>query len=584
MVKFNNQNIPKLSFILEYFNSILGLKFKILILLLLTSTLFEMIGLASAVTIINDDFQISGNINVSGIWIASFLDIKEMSGLSILIIIFSLFCLKGLFLFLGLVFSGHIRSELLFTKRLKLCNSLLKINSAEINNISRGNFINIFSEQSVKLVSCFHSLVFFIIKLFTVLIYLITISWSNFHLAFLIFILTFFLFFLFRGVTKKVASASFELSTNSSQLMDIMAMAYDNLLELKLGKRKKYFDKKIDFHNNEIKNNFFEIAKLNAFTQALIEPLSLLLAGSIFFTSIVIFDSSLGETIIICGLLYRCATQAMGCQKNLQSCLESFGSVKIINTLETDMNKILEQKSSVIDVDTINHITLKNVKLILDSFSILRDLSITLKKGEFIAFLGPSGSGKSSALRMMCGLYPFTSGKYLINGELLTHTGVQSMRSNFALLTSHSDMNIGSLTEQLTDYRYSSWKSIPENEKEFIMHNLNILYILDFINLTDIESDKISNIKIESYSNGQIQRLNLARALISRPNLLFLDEATNGLDFELEYKIYKALHSIEGLAVVAITHHSEIARCFDSVYEFKDGLVRKNIQHLGRKK
>lgn len=570
----DKSNIKQILFIIHYFYVLIGSKFIILILLLSISFIFEICGLAATIQIVDENFSLNDDINVTGTLFSNFLGLTYLSGTIIAFGVFSLFCLKAIFLYLALVYSGRLRSELLHAVRTKIYNYLLIIRSTNAQSICKGNVMNVISEQSGKLVSCFHSLVFLFIKLITVLIYLLIIFFSNYLVALLGILTTCVVFFVFRSTTNRISKASVELSVRSSELMNITGLAYDNSLELKLGHRKGNYSEIFTAGSKTIQQRFFEISRLNAITQSLTEPIGLLLVGFIFICATVVFQAGVAETIIVCGLLYRSSTQAVGAQKNLQGCLENFGSVTIIGALENDLEKIAEQQyCKIVQDQPLHKLSLDDVSLSMSGRSILNNISVTMQRGEFIAFIGGSGSGKSSILRVLCGLYFPTTGEYILDESILSHSEVKGLRSNFALLTSHSTLNAGSLISQLTDYNYSSWRSVPDEAKKFITSILSLLRVFDFVSEQDLELDKITEVNSQNYSNGQIQRLNLARALISRPKVLFLDEATNGLDTALENEIMRALKALEDLSVVVVTHNKDILPYFDKVYEVNKGIA-----------
>jgi len=150
------------------------------------------------------------------------------------------------------------------------------------------------------------------------------------------------------------------------------------------------------------------------------------------------------------------------------------------------------------------------------NFPAVDDLSFSIGRGEIYGFLGPNGAGKSTTIRMVLGLIHPTAGEVLINGEPFRRNRKKALQQ------------IGAIVERPDMYRYlSAWdnlkifarlscKQIPSSR----LHE-----VIELVGLKGREHDKV-----KAYSQGMKQRLGIAIALVHDPELLILDEPTNGLD------------------------------------------------------
>jgi len=201
-------------------------------------------------------------------------------------------------------------------------------------------------------------------------------------------------------------------------------------------------------------------------------------------------------------------------------------------------------------------------------FIVLKNLSIEVKKGEFISISGRSGSGKSTLLYQMGLLDTPTSGKISIDG-VRTWELSEDERSNFRLLT---------LGFVFQDYALLPTLSAFENVIiPLLMQGIDSSkakkkteYALERVGL----SDKLDNLP-NQLSGGQQQRVSIARAIAHDPKILFADEPTANLDSETSTQILNAFLDLnkQGQTIVMVTHESEYARKTGRIVTLSDGVI-----------
>lgn len=173
---------------------------------------------------------------------------------------------------------------------------------------------------------------------------------------------------------------------------------------------------------------------------------------------------------------------------------------------------------------------------------ILKDVSFTIEKGDILGFIGPNGSGKTTTIKLILGLNSIDSGNVTINGF--------DIRKDFE----SAIKRVGAIVENPDMYMYLSGY---ENLKLVAnMYNVSSSKIDEVVKLVKLEG-RIKD-KVSKYSLGMRQRLGIAQALINSPNLLILDEPTNGLDPEgiKELRdLLKDLAKKENIAVLISSHN-----------------------------
>ncbi|MBO1511806.1 ABC transporter ATP-binding protein [Metabacillus bambusae] len=146
--------------------------------------------------------------------------------------------------------------------------------------------------------------------------------------------------------------------------------------------------------------------------------------------------------------------------------------------------------------------------------TVVDHINLSIKKGEIYGFLGPNGAGKTTTIRMLLGLMKPTSGKIELFGEDVKHDHLKALKK------------IGSLVESPSYYGHLTARENLEALRKILqVHKSRIDEVLSIVRLT-----KDADRAVKGYSLGMKQRLGIAAAILGRPELLILDEPTNGLD------------------------------------------------------
>ncbi|MDW7660895.1 MAG: ABC transporter ATP-binding protein [Bacillota bacterium] len=214
------------------------------------------------------------------------------------------------------------------------------------------------------------------------------------------------------------------------------------------------------------------------------------------------------------------------------------------------------------NTDTV--LSLKNVSKIIKGRPIINDISFEVKKGQIYGFLGPNGAGKTMTLRMVVGLIRPTSGTVEICGH--------NTRKDFVCAMS----NVGCIIENPELYEYLSGSDNLEllRKMEPDISASRIDEVVELVGLSHRIHDKVG-----TYSLGMKQRLGIAQALMKKPELLILDEPTNGLDpagIKEFRSLVKSLSKEQGMTIFVSSHLlSEIQMICDEVAIILHGKIIK---------
>lgn len=188
-----------------------------------------------------------------------------------------------------------------------------------------------------------------------------------------------------------------------------------------------------------------------------------------------------------------------------------------------------------------------NINFTYDEEAILKNASVTINKGELVAVIGGSGAGKSTLVKLLLGLIVADSGEIYIKTEKEKYKVDAGMRKLFSYVPQGNMILSGTIRENITFFN----ETIEEQE---IIKALENACIMDFISELPKGLDTVIGERGMGLSEGQIQRIAIARALVSRASILLLDEATSALDSVTEKKLLKNLKAIKTKTCIFISH------------------------------
>lgn len=224
---------------------------------------------------------------------------------------------------------------------------------------------------------------------------------------------------------------------------------------------------------------------------------------------------------------------------------------------ETDEGKIETS-------DFNSEIEFRNITFSYGEGDVLKNFSLSVKKGEKVALVGLSGSGKSTLVNLTLRLYEVDHGEILVDGKNIKDLTLKSLRSLFGLVSQDVFLFNDTIKENL---------ELGENRSfEEIERSLKISHAEEFIkNLPEKEQTIIGD-RGTRLSGGQAQRITIARAYLKKSPVLLFDEATSALDNESEKIVQAALDDLsQGHTVIAIAHRLSTIQNFDKIIVMKDG-------------
>lgn len=209
---------------------------------------------------------------------------------------------------------------------------------------------------------------------------------------------------------------------------------------------------------------------------------------------------------------------------------------------------------------------------------VLENINLTIKKGQKVAFVGESGSGKTTLSKLLLHLYKAESGTILINDNNIEDIQVEKLREKIAYISQETFLFSGSILENLSlGLDHVTMDDIIEATKSAQAHK--------FINDLPLRYETRLEENGTNLSGGQRQRLSIARAMLKKPDILILDEATSNLDAITENQLDKTIGEYsENMTTIFIAHRLSTIKNCDQIFVMDNGKIIEKGTHDELKK
>ncbi|MBT5420558.1 MAG: ABC transporter ATP-binding protein, partial [Candidatus Cloacimonetes bacterium] len=250
------------------------------------------------------------------------------------------------------------------------------------------------------------------------------------------------------------------------------------------------------------------------------------------------------------------------------------GSERIFDLMDKDIEDYRLEKSVGNTVDLKGEIEFKNVWLRYnDNGDVLKDISFKVKAGEKVALVGHTGSGKTSIISILSGLYPFQKGEILVDGKEINEYNLKELRRNIGIVQQDVFLFSGTIKDNIV----LSDESISDTEMEKVAKYVNVHKFIDS------QPEKYMEPVMErgaTFSVGQRQLIAFARVLAYDPTIFVLDEATANIDTETEILIQDALQKLmENRTSIIIAHRLSTIQHVDRIIVLHKGEIVEEGNH-----
>ena len=359
-----------------------------------------------------------------------------------------------------------------------------------------------------------------------------------------------------------------------SQSNGIINENYQNLEIIKAFNKEKESIEDWNKHNEE---RYKYWKKLNLVDSLLLHNITgvfriVIFIGIVYYYSYSYFNNVYGITLgmvylfinYTTDIIYRIADFTMGISNYIRA---QGAAINIQEILKLEVEE--DNHNDIIEDDFRGNIKFENVSFAYkDNFYVLRDLNLEIKENQTVAFVGHTGSGKSTIMNLIVKFYSATKGNVLINGRNINDYSKEYLREKTAIVLQDSFLFEGTLLENITtsnDEKIAR-EALSRVGGDFILENRSL--------------DSKVEVGGSNFSTGEKQLICLARALAKDPKILILDESTANIDSETEQNVSRAIEELkQGRTTLIIAHRLSTIKNADMIYVLKKGKVIENGTH-----
>lgn len=442
------------------------------------------------------------------------------------------------------ILSVYVSSKVstLFSRdlRKKVVEKIISLETADLNNFSSASLITRCTNDITQISSVVTMILSIVLFAPILGIGAITkvinspISWIIVLAVSLVLLLIFISFMLVSPKFKKFQELLDKVNLVSRESLT-------GLLVIRAFANKKFEEDKFDKANTELANNglYIDIVwSLSLPTLTFIMNAVAILIIWVGAYKVSSFSMQVGDLIAFITYTMQIISSFLMMSMSLIMIPRSFVSVRRINEIFKTNSTIVDKEKTkkITGVDTLEF---KDVYFRYNNATedVLRDINFTAKKGATTAFIGSTGSGKSTLINLIPRLFEVTSGSILINGVNIKDVKVSDLRSHIGYVPQKGKLFKGTIMSNLTFAQ-------KKKDVKLIEKACNISEAMDIVN----ENEKLFDREISeggsNVSGGQKQRLSIARALAKDPDILIFDDSFSALDFNTDKKVRENLKSI----------------------------------------
>lgn len=516
----------------------------------------------------------------SSFYLTNITDTKGIGyTLALLVIgIISIFLLKNLSDYLAMFFITFLRNGILKDIRNAMYKKTIDLPLAFFSEKRKGDTISRIAGDVNEVQNSFLSILELAVKEpLTIIFTIIAMFTISVKLTVFVFIFIPVSGTIISLIGKKLKKQSTKAQEEQGVFLSIIEETLGGLKVVKGYNSEKYFNQ--IFQNSTTK--FFSLSNIIGNRQNLASPLSefmgiMVIAVLLWFGGhMVLIEHTLNGAAFITymGLAYNILTPAKSISK-------ASYSIKRGNAAAERILEILEQENPIVSkIDAIekntfeSEISIKNINFKYEDEIVLKNFSLEVKKGETVALVGQSGSGKSTIANLLTRFYDVNEGTIEIDSVAIKDMNLQSLRGLMGLVTQDSILFNDTIKANI------SLGKLDASDEE-IIEALKIANAYEFVK--DLPKGIYTNIgdSGNKLSGGQKQRLSIARAVLKNPPIMILDEATSALDTESEKFVQIALENMmQNRTSIVIAHRLSTIQKADKIVVLHKGEIVEHGTH-----
>jgi ATP-binding cassette, subfamily B, bacterial MsbA len=498
--------------------------------------------------------------------------------LLVVVLVISTFLLKNLFNYLASFHIMHLKNGVLRDLRKKMFNKIIDLPISYYSEKRKGDVMARMLSDVNEVQNSFFSILELIVKEpLTIVFALFTMFFISTKLTIFVLIFIPVSGLVISKIGKNLKAKSLKAQGESGFLISIVEESLGGLKVVKSYNAETTF--KIKFTNSI--NRLLKLSNSIGNKNNLASPLSefmgittiavLLWYGG----NLVLVEKTLEGSafIIYLTLAYNILTPAKAISKASYAVKNGLAAAqRVFEVLEVE-NEITSKENAIEKANFNTAITLKNIHFKYEEDFVLKDFSLEIKKGQTVALVGQSGSGKSTIANLLTRFYDVNEGTISIDDVPIKDMNLQSLRDLMGLVTQDSILFNDTIKANILLGKLEA----TDNE---IIEALKIANAFEFVNELPLGIYTTIGDAGGKLSGGQKQRLSIARAVLKNPPIMILDEATSALDTESEKFVQVALENMmQNRTSIVIAHRLSTIQKADTIVVMKKGEIIEQGTH-----
>ena len=492
-------------------------------------------------------------------------------------VIITLFLLKNLSNYMAMFYITFLRNGVLKDIRTNMYNKIVSLPLSFYSEKKKGDTISRVSGDVEEVRNSILSVLEMVVREpLTILFSLIFMFFFSMKLTLFVFIFIPIAGFVISKIGKSLKRKSIKVQQEQGFFLSILEETMSGLRVIKAFTAEDTFNKRF----SESNNRYYKYSNTVLNRQNLASPMSELL-GIIVIAILLVYggylvfiDQSMQASFFgYIMLAYNILTPAKAISKASYSLKRGNGAAeRILELLETD-NIIKDAPNAINKTSFDKEINIKNISFKYEDELVLKEFNLTIPKGNTVALVGQSGSGKSTIANLVTRFYDVNNGSIEIDNVDIKDVSIKSLRSLMGIVTQDSILFNDTVTNNIRIGK-------PDATKEEIEAAAKIANAFEFIKELPEGFDTNIGDAGGKLSGGQKQRLSIARAVLKNPPIMILDEATSALDTESEKLVQTALENMmKNRTSIVIAHRLSTIQNADTIAVMQKGVIVEQGTH-----
>lgn len=389
---------------------------------------------------------------------------------------------------------------------------------------------------------------------------------TSWQLSLLIFVGFPLLLFPIIFLAKRVKRVAREIQRNQEQFSSVLVDFIGGIQTVKVFAMEGFSLKKYQEYNSRMAALEKKSAKYDLATRPVVHTVAMFFLVISLIWGLFVLEMQVPDVLLFCGMLYlfyepikKFAEENSRIQRGISA------SDRLQEVLEVPPEQT--QEAGALDFTALDEkIEFKDVWFKYQSEWVLKGVSFTIKKGEMVALVGPTGAGKSTIAQLIPRLWDPQKGEILIDGQNLRVFKQNSLRDGIAVVPQKAFLFLDTVLENIRFGRDFSEDQVKEAAR--------LAHAAEFIETLTEGYHTLLSEGGKNLSGGQQQRLTIARALVKKAPILIMDEATSSLDALSEHYVKETIHTLKGRTTqILIAHRLSTIENADKIFYLEHGTI-----------